>query len=160
VIEPEHEDSFHLTPLDVRKQEFRKSLRGYEPIGVEDFRMRVADALERVIRDRSVLEDRLAAQTEQLRAFREREKAMNEALVAAQQLRADTRAAADREAQVIIREAEAEAKRRLEEARLAETEARSRLGEAQRQYEAYLAGFRALLERQIAEVRTLEGKPG
>jgi len=160
VIEPEHEDSFHLTPLDVRKQEFRKSLRGYEPMGVEDFRMRVADALERVIRDRSVLEERAAALTEQLRAFREREKAMNEALVAAQQLRADTRAAAEREAQVIIREAEAEAKRRLEEARVAETEARSRLGEAQRQYEAYLAGFRALLERQIAEVRTLEGKQG
>src|SRR5204863_377 len=36
------ESAFHLTPLDVRKQEFRKSLRGYEPIGVEDFRVRVA----------------------------------------------------------------------------------------------------------------------
>ncbi|HEX9280442.1 MAG TPA: DivIVA domain-containing protein [Gemmatimonadales bacterium] len=160
MIDPQHEDSFHLTPLDVRKQEFRKSLRGYETIAVEDFRERVADALERVIRERSVLEERAAALTDQLRAFREREKAMNEALVAAQQLRADTRVAAEREAQVIIREAEAEAKRRLEEARVAETEARSRLGEAQRQYEAYLAGFRALLERQIAEVRTLEGKQG
>ena len=128
MIDPQHEDSFHLTPLDVRKQEFRKSLRGYETLGVEDFRMRVADALERVIRERSVLEERLAALTDQLRAFREREKAMNEALVAAQELRADTRAAAEREAKVIIREAEAEAKRRLEEARVAETEARSRLG--------------------------------
>src|SRR5204863_448368 len=28
------ESAFHLTPLDVRKQEFRKSLRGYEPMGV------------------------------------------------------------------------------------------------------------------------------
>ena len=154
------ESAFHLTPLDVRKQEFRKSLRGYEPMGVEDFRVRVADELERILREKSVLEERVAALGEQLRAYRERERAMNEALVAAQQLRADTRAAAEREAQVIIREAEAEAKRRLEEARLAETEARSRLGEAQRQYEAYLAGFRALLERQIAEVRTLEGKQG
>jgi len=160
VIDPVHEDSFHLTPLDVRKQEFRKSLRGYEQTGVEDFRERVADALERVVRERSVLEERCAALTEQLRAFREREKAMNEALVAAQQLRADTRVASEREAQVIIREAEAEGKRRLEEARIAENESRSRLGEAQRQYEAYLAGFRALLERQIAEVRTLEGNKG
>ena len=152
--------TFHLTPLDVRRQEFRRSLRGYEPLGVEDFRMRVADELERVMREKSVLEERLAAMTEQLRAFREREKAMNEALVAAQQLRADTRAAADREAQVIIREAQADAKRIIDAARQAETEARTRLAEAQRQYEAYLAGFRALLERQIAEVRTLEGKQG
>jgi len=52
-------DAFHLTPHDVRKQEFRRSLRGYEPLGVEDFRVRVADELERILREKSVLEERL-----------------------------------------------------------------------------------------------------
>lgn len=64
------DDGFHLTPLDVRRQEFRRSIRGYEPLGVEDFRMRVADELERVLRQNSVLEERVAALTEQLRVFR------------------------------------------------------------------------------------------
>ena len=155
-----NEDAFHLTPLDIRQQEFRKSLRGYDPVGVEDFRMRVADELERVIRERSVLEERLAAFTEQLRVFRERELAMNEALVAAQQLRADTRTAAEREAQVIVREAEAEARRVLDEARSAESEVRKQVAEAERQYQGYLAGFRALLERQMAELRVLDGRQG
>jgi DivIVA domain-containing protein len=152
--------AFHLTPLDVRKQEFRKSLRGYEPTGVEDFRMRVADELERVLRERSVLEERVSALTDQLRAFRERERAMNEALVAAQQLRQDTRAAAEREAQVTAREAQAEARRILDEARATETEVRARIGEAERQFAGYLQGFRALLERQLAELRALEGQGG
>ena len=151
------DDVFHLTPLDVRKQEFRRALRGYELLGVEDFRMRVADELERVLREKSVLEERLAALTEQLRVFREREKAMNEALVAAQQLRADTRASAEREAQVIVREAGVEARRRLEEARVAEQEACERVAEVERQFEGYVAGFRALLDRQLAELRALEG---
>ena len=155
-----NEDAFHLTPLDIRQQEFRKSLRGYDPSGVEDFRMRVADELERVIRERSVLEERVAALTEQLRVFRERERAMNEALVAAQQLRADTRAAAEREAQVIVREAEAEARRLLDEARSAEGEVRREIAEAERQFQSYLAGFRALLERQQAELRVLDGRQG
>src|SRR5207244_5720104 len=97
-------DAFHLTPHDVRKQEFRRSLRGYEPLGVDDFRVRVADELERILREKSVLEERLAALGEQLSVYRERERAMNEALVAAQQLREETRAAAQREAQVIVRE--------------------------------------------------------
>src|SRR6266566_5859992 len=83
--------AFTLTPLDIRKQEFRKSLRGYDTAGVEDFQMRVADVLERANRERQVLEERVQALTEQLRVFREREKAMNEALVAAQQLRQETR---------------------------------------------------------------------
>jgi cell division initiation protein len=152
-----NDPSFHLTPLDVRRQEFRRSLRGYEPLGVEDFRMRVADELERVSREKSVLEERVAALTEQLRVFRERETAMNEALVAAQQLREETRTAAEREAQVILREAEAEGRQRLDAADRDEVDTRQRLAEVQRQFAAYLAGFRALVERQLAELRTLEG---
>lgn len=152
--------SFHLTPLDVRRQEFRRSLRGYEPLGVEDFRMRVADELERVSREKSVLEERVAALAEQLRVFRERETAMNEALVAAQQLREETRNSAEREAQVIMREAEAEGRRQLDEATRAQERAHEKMIEIQRQFAGYLAGFRALLERQQAELRALEGDNG
>ena len=153
-----NDDAFTLTPLDIRRQEFRKSLRGYDTAGVDDFRIRVADALERAIRDRQVLEERLAALTEQLRVFREREKAMNEALVAAQQLRQETRAAAEREGQVIVREAQTEAKRVLDDAKSAENSAQARLAEAERQFQQYISGFRALLERQIAELRALDGQ--
>jgi len=149
-------DAFHLTPLDVRQQEFRRRLRGYEPAEVEDFRLRVADELERVIRERSVLEERLDALTEQLRVFRERERAMNEALVAAQQLRQETRAAAEREGQVIIREAEAEAKRLVDEARATEASVRGKITEAERQFLGYVGNFRVMLERQLAELRALD----
>lgn len=154
------DEAFTLTPLDIRKQEFRKTLRGYDTLGVEDFQMRVADALERVMRDRSVLEERVAALTEHLRVFRERERAMNEALVAAQQLRQESRAAAEREGQVIVREAEAEAKRLLDEARVAESAVQARMAETERQFQQYVGGFRALLERQLAELRALDGQRG
>lgn len=143
------DDAFNLTPLDIRKQEFRKTLRGYDTLGVEDFQARVADALERAIRERQVLEERVAALTDQLRVFREREKAMNEALVAAQQLRQETRAAAEREGQAIVREAEGEAKA-----------LQARMAEMERQYQQYVGGFRALLERQLAELRALDGQRG
>src|SRR3989449_7614010 len=152
--------AFTLTPLDIRKQEFRKTLRGYDTLGVEDFQMRVADALERAIRERQILEERIGVITEQLRVFREREKAMNEALVAAQQLRQDTRAAAEREGQVIVREAQAEAKRLLDEAKNEESAVQTRMAETERQFQQYVGGFRALLERQLAELRALDGKRG
>ena len=142
-----NDDAFTLTPLDIRKQEFRKSLRGYDTLGVDDFRSRVADALERAIRDRQVLEERLAALTEQLRVFRERERAMNEALVAAQQLRQDTRASAEREGQAIVREAELQA-----------GAVRAKMAETERAFQQYVGGFRALLERHLAELRALDGQ--
>jgi DivIVA domain-containing protein len=153
-----NDEAFNLTPLDIRKQEFRKTLRGYDTLGVEDFQVRVADALERAIRERQVLEERIAALTDQLRVFREREKAMNEALVAAQQLRQETRDSAEREGQVIVREAQSEAKRLLDEAKAAQSAVEARMAETERQFQQYMGGFRALLERQLAELRALDGK--
>lgn len=154
------EDAFHLTPIDIRKQEFRRTLRGYDPRGVDEFRARVAEELERLVRERAILDERLAALTEQVRTFRERERAMNEALVAAQQLREDTRLAAEREADAIVRAAQAEGRKLVEDARGAENDVRRQLAEAERQFQAYVGGFRALLERQAAELRALDGSQG
>jgi len=151
------DDVFHLTPLDVRKQEFRRTMRGFDRVAVEDFRIRVADELERVLRERAMLEERLAALTDRLRAFRERERAMNEALVAAQQLREEMRGAAEREAQVIVREAEVRAQRLLDEARNGERAIQDRREDVERQFHAYVMGFRQLLERQLAELRAIDG---
>jgi cell division septum initiation protein DivIVA len=64
--------------------------------------------------------------------------------------------AAEREGQVIVREAEAEAKRVLDQAKTAEGAAQARLAETERQFQQYVGGFRALLERQLAELRALD----
>jgi len=147
-----NDDVFRLTPLDLRKQEFRKTMRGYDPAEVEDFRVRAADELERVIRERMALEEVLARAEEQLAAFREREKAMNAALVSAQQLRAETREQAEREAQMIVREAEAEGERHLDRARREIERLEAMAQNLARQHHAYLAALRSLVERQKAEL--------
>ncbi len=149
------DDAFRLTPLDLRKQEFRKSMRGFDQAEVDDFRARAADELERVVRERMALEEKVKRQEEQLVAFREREKAMNDALVAAQQLGAETREQAEREAQMIIREAEADAERGLERARR-ELERLEQSGQQLAQkHHAYLVALRNLVERQKAELDAL-----
>ncbi len=148
-------DEFRLTPLDVRKTEFRKAMRGYETFSVEEFRGRVADELERTVKEKVALEDRVRVLEEQLTVFREREKAMNDALVAAQQLRAETKEQAEREAQMIVREAEADAERRLDRMRR-ELERLEAGGQQMAQaHAAYLASLRALVERQRAELEAL-----
>lgn len=148
-------DEFRLTPLDVRKTEFKKAMRGYETLEVEDFRSRVADEHERLVREKMVLEERLRAAEEQLKEFRLREKAMNDALVSAQQLRAETKEQAEREAGMIVREAEADAERRLERARR-ELERLEVSGQQMAQkHHAYISSLRALVDRQRAELEAL-----
>jgi DivIVA domain-containing protein len=149
------DDPFRLTPLDVRKQEFRTAMRGFDRAEVLDFRTRVGDELERVVRERIALEQRLKSHEEQLAAFRERERAMNDALIAAQQLRAETREQAEREAQTIVREAEAEAERLVDRARKEIERLEAAAENLARQHHAYLAALRSLVERQKAELDAL-----
>ena len=112
------DESFHLTPLDIRRYDFgAKAFRGYDENKVEDFRNQVADELERLTRANQELESKARGFHEQLRAFRERDKALNDALVSAQQLRAEIREQAEREAQLILREARAESEQMIAEAR-------------------------------------------
>lgn len=150
------EDAFHLTPHDVRGQEFQRTVRGYDRQQVEDFKERLADEIERLMRERVQLEERLGNFQEQLRAFRDRERAMNEALLAAQQLRTDAQEQASREAEGIVREAKGNAIRIVEEAKRLEQLVRDRTFEAQRQFARYVTNLRALLERQMGEVEGLE----
>jgi DivIVA domain-containing protein len=150
------DDSFHLTPGDVRAQEFQRTFRGYDPAQVDEFKNRVSEELERLVRERGKLDERLQNFQEQLRAFRERERAMNEALLAAQQLRVAAQEQADKEAESIVREARADALRLLGSAQDDERQVRERHEMLQRQFAAYLANFRALLERQLGEIDGLQ----
>ena len=112
-----NDEAFHLTPVDARRYDFGSQLRGYDKTRVDQFRDQVSDELERLTRVNQELEAKAKGFHEQLRAFRERDKALNDALISAQQLRAETREQADREAQLILREARAEGEKMLEEAR-------------------------------------------
>ena len=150
------DNAFELTPLDVRSHEFARVVRGYDRGQVDEFKLRLSGEIERLVRERIQAEERLKSAQDQLRAYRERERALNEALVSAQQLRADTRQQAEREAELVVREAEAEATRLLNRARIEEQLVRERTAGATRNFAAYVAGLRALMERHLAELDALE----
>lgn len=165
-----NDEVFHLTPVDVRRFEFGTALRGYDKARVDQFREQVAEELERLARANQELETKARGFHEQLRAFRERDKALNEALVSAQQMRQETREQADREAQLIVREAQADADRTAREARVAADElveaAKVEVRKLERQVDAlermrrsYLVQMKKMAEQQIAELEAAERAP-
>jgi DivIVA domain-containing protein len=151
------DEAFHLTPLDIRRFDFGSALRGYDKARVDEFRDQVAAEVEHLLKQCQELENKAKGFHEQLRAFRDRDKALNEALISAQQLRGDIREQADREAQLIIREAKAEGEKIIEQAKV---EVRAINGEMEtlvRTRRAFLIQLRMTLQRQLAEVDAAEG---
>lgn len=152
------EDSFHLTPHDVRAQEFQRALRGYDQAQVEEFKQRVAEELDRLLREKSMIEERQKGMVEQLRAYRERERALNDALVTAQQLRTEAASQAEREADLVRAKAEQEASQVLAAAHGEADRILGGLDSLKRQHLVYLATWRNHLERQLAELAALESQ--
>jgi DivIVA domain-containing protein len=150
------DESFHLTSIDVRRFDFGRALRGYSPEKVEQFREQVAEEMERLGRINADLDTKARSFHEQLRSFRERDKALNDALVSAQQLRAEVREQAEREAALVLREAQSEGERIIENARAEVRRMEQELDSLDRSRRAYLAQMRTLLARQLSEVEASE----
>ena len=153
------DEAFHLTPLDVRRYDFGRALRGYSPARVDQFRDQVAEEMERLTRINQDLDAKARSFHEQLRHFREKDKAMNDALVSAQQLRGELREQAEKEAQLIIREAEQEAERLREQARAEIRRMEEELDSLDRSRRTYLAQMRTLIARQLSEVEASDASP-
>jgi DivIVA domain-containing protein len=150
------DERFSLTPIDVRTQEFGRKLSGYDPARVEEFRTRVAEELERLIRLNHDLDSKHKAAIEQLRAFRDRDKALNDALVSAQQLRAEIRDQAERESQLLLREARAEGDRIIDSARAGVRQVETELSMLEKTRRAFISQMRSLAERHLHELEAME----
>jgi cell division initiation protein len=144
-----------LTPLDVRNKrgDFKKLMRGYDPQEVDVFLELAAERLEALVRENLQLRERTQTLQNQVSAQTGREQAVQDALVTAQELRADIRAQSQREAEHVVKEAEAEARRLVAEA---EAEVRAMIGEAEAEVRSRLRGIERQLDQAGDTIQELE----
>ena len=143
-----------LTPIEIRKKkgDFPRSMRGYSVPDVDLFLDLIADRLEELINRSRELEERVGQLETRVQEYQQREGALNDALLSAQELREDVRRQAAKDAELVLREAELEAER----IRAAALGAREQEEDAIRRLRArriqLLRTFRSFLERELAEV--------
>jgi DivIVA domain-containing protein len=143
-----------LTPLEVRKKkgDFRRVLRGYDRELVDDFLDLVADRLEELVRENMALTERWQALEERVTDYREREKALTEALVSAQEFKEARLNQVSREADLRLREAQSDAERIRDDA----LREREREDEGLRRVRArrtqLIESFRAFLQREMHQL--------
>ncbi len=145
-----------LTPLDIKKQEFKRILRGYDPIEIDAFLEMVADEFEVALRDKNRLaEENLRLKT-QLQDYHKVEKTLKDTLVTAQENISASRQSSKREADIILREAELKAEKVLENARARLEKLRNDIMIIKAQKESFARRLRHLLESQVELINVLE----
>ncbi|NOZ57927.1 MAG: DivIVA domain-containing protein [Calditrichaeota bacterium] len=145
-----------LTPLDIKKQEFRRVLRGYDPEEVEAFLEMVAEEYEGTIREKNELADEVLKLRTQLRDYQEVERTLKETLMTAQQTITESRESSKREADLIIREAQVKADEILDDARKELSRLKNEILMLRTQKESLSRRLRHLLESQLELLGVLE----
>lgn len=105
-----------LTPVEVRHIQLRRGLFGYRKAAVHRMMDDIADSFETVWRERSQLVERVEELETEVQRHVELEGLLRSTLVSAERASQDLKEAARREADVIVTEANAEARKVLRDA--------------------------------------------
>lgn len=145
-----------LTPLDIKKQEFKMGFRGFDPIEVESFLEMVAEEYESAIRGKNVLADEVLKLKTQLQDYQNVERVLQDTLVSAQESVKVSRESSEREADSIVKEAELKAEKILEDAKLKLSALRNELLVVKAQKGSFATRLKHLLESQLELLEVLE----
>jgi cell division initiation protein len=145
-----------LTPLDIRKQEFKKVMRGYDPVEIETFMEMTANEFEELIRSQKDMRDRVIELEVQLKDYRQIEKTLQQTLLQAQETTGKTYEAARKESELITREAEQKAAAIIAQAHVDLAQLRRDLQELSTRKESLVHQLRVILSAELDLLKTLE----
>jgi len=129
-----------LSANDIRQQQFAvKLIRGFDPQEVDAFLDEVADDWDELLKENNLLKSQLVALEDQKKATEEQNRTLQDTLITAQKMAEEFRDSSRRAAEIVLREAQLQAEKLLEEKR-----------QEQAQLNADITGLKQL-KRQLAE---------
>jgi len=138
-----------ITPLDIQQMVFRAKFRGYDREEVNRFLEEVAQTVESLNRDNGALRERIASLEQQVAELKRTETTLSNTLVSAQSLADDVKRSAQRDAELIIKEAELKAGELFRQARV-------ELADTQRDLSLLQKQKLLMVERMRATLHTFE----
>ena len=137
----------NISPLDIQQQQFKgRIFGGLDPDEVDGFLHQVSQEMEQLIRENNDLKEQNRKALGELEEMNSREKALRDTMLAAHRITEDLKSNAQKEATLIITEAELQGEKLLATAEARLVELRAELQELRRQKQQFEASFKSLLD--------------
>ncbi|MFA6541128.1 MAG: DivIVA domain-containing protein [Bacteroidota bacterium] len=147
-----------ITPLDIKKQEFKKVLRGYDPIEVDAFLDTISNEFSELLRQLKDLKERSIEMEIQLRDFKQKERDLQQILMQAQETSVRAIENSKKEAELIVQEAELKASQIIDHARLEIMQAKEEVSNLKSKKDTLAGRLRVLLNSELELIRSLEAE--
>ncbi|MDQ0206430.1 DivIVA domain-containing protein [Alkalicoccobacillus murimartini] len=143
-----------LTPLDIHNKEFTRAFRGYDEDEVNEFLDQVIKDYESVLREKKDLFEQVTKLEEKLDHFNNIEETLNKSILVAQEAAEELRRNAQKESQLIVKEAEKNANRIVNDALTKSRKVMMEMEELKKQASVYKMRFKMLIEAQLEMLQT------
>lgn len=151
------EDS-KLTAQDIRHQEFSSKLRGYDKDEVDEFLSTVAGFVEKLAAEKAQLTQKIELLEKQLAEFKNMESTLKNTLLRSQESADDVKRSAQKESELIIREAQVKADRLIEEKREKIRKLENNYEALQSKWDEYFIKFKNLLTSHLDTLENMENE--
>ncbi len=145
-----------ITPVEINNQEFKKVMRGYDPVEVDTFLEMLGNEFEKLLNAGASSEKRLIELETELKSFKEHESTLKQTLVNVQESTSKSRENSKKEADLIKREAELAASELIDKARREVQKLREELVTLETQKTSLLSRLRHVLTSQMELLDVLE----
>lgn len=135
-----------LTPLEIKQQQFEKSLRGYDVADVQSFLTLVSNEVEHMLNKNKELEEQIEKLNDRIRHYERVEEALHETLQTTKESVAQKLDGAKTEAQNKVDKAEMEAEAILKEANQQRQQIRQNIHRLLEKREEIIAGMNSYLD--------------
>ena len=145
-----------ITPLDIRKQEFRKAMSGLDAEEVYAFLSTVGDEYEAILNDNKALRERVLELDDKVQEYRTLERTLRDTLITAERVTVEAKDNARREANLIIKEAQLEAERALRDIKSEAMKLHQEVSQLRSQRESYLGRMKVIAESLLKFIEGVE----
>ncbi|GAW65700.1 cell division protein DivIVA [Geoanaerobacter pelophilus] len=133
--------------MDIQQQQFKgKMLGGLDPEDVDAFLQSVAGEMEELIRENNDLKERLNRNAQAMADMEAREVQLRETMLAAQRITEEMKGNAQKEAHLIVSEAELKGERIVADAENRLLQLNNQIQELRREKVQFESGFKSLLD--------------
>ena len=143
-----------LSPLDIHNKEFSRGFRGYAEDEVNEFLDQIIKDYEILLREKRELEEKVKTMTEQMKHYNALEDTLSKSIVVAQEAAEEVRRNSQKEAILIVKEAEKNADRIVNEALSKARRVTIEIDELKKQSKVFRNRFKMLVEAQLDLLNT------
>ena len=143
-----------LSPLDIHNKEFTRGFRGYAEDEVNEFLDQIIKDYEILLREKKELEDKVKSMSEQMSHYSSLEETLQKSIVVAQEAADEVRRNSQKESKLIVREAEKNADRIVNDAMTKARKVTIEIDELKKQSKVFRNRFKMLVEAQLDLLNT------